>query len=82
MTIDRQSFDNKGAPSAREVCPLLSAQKGTPLAEEQDNLRRVLELRQAILKGEYQIDPMRIADKLVRFEAMVHEALDTKRGRT
>lgn len=60
---------------------MLSAQKGTPLAEEQDNLRRVIELRQVILKGEYQIDPIRIADKLVRFEGMVHEALDAKRGR-
>ena len=67
--------DNNAAPARSDTVSLTEA--GARVKELQDrvaavpvvNAQRVQEIKQALASGNYEIDPARVADKIVHFES-------------
>jgi len=62
-TADTLSLSN----SAKQLGGLSNAAQNTPVVDA----KRVEAMRQAISSGEYEVDPVKVASKLMQFESML-----------
>jgi negative regulator of flagellin synthesis FlgM len=58
--------------SAKKLRALEQQLAGLPAVDNE----RVNEVRKAIQAGEFKIDPMRVAEKMISFESQINEKLD------